>query len=100
MARHDDIPKTDPSEIEALIRRLKQSNLKPRDAQNATGAGANLSARLKNIIGQFSQKRYLCRCTRSPRTPRLTPSEAADAFGCRSSYLPCCQEQPRQGEKQ
>jgi len=33
MAKHDDIPKTDPSEIEALIHRLKQSNLAPRDAQ-------------------------------------------------------------------
>ena len=33
MAKHDDIPKTDPSEIEALIERLKQSNLAPRDAQ-------------------------------------------------------------------
>jgi hypothetical protein len=33
MAKHDDIPKTDPSEIEALIQRLKQSNLAPRDAQ-------------------------------------------------------------------
>ena len=27
MAKRRDIPKTDPSEIEALIRRLKQSNL-------------------------------------------------------------------------
>jgi hypothetical protein len=33
MAKRDDIPKTDPSEIEALINRLKQSNLAPRDAQ-------------------------------------------------------------------
>src|SRR5262245_55064808 len=33
MARRDDIPKTDSSEIEALIQRLKQSNLEPRDAQ-------------------------------------------------------------------
>jgi hypothetical protein len=33
MARRDDIPKTDPSEIEALIQRLKQSNIEPRDAQ-------------------------------------------------------------------
>jgi transposase len=33
MAKHDDIPKTDPSEIEALIGRLKQSNIEPRDAQ-------------------------------------------------------------------
>jgi hypothetical protein len=33
MAKRDDIPKTDPSEIEAHIQRLKQSNLKPRDAQ-------------------------------------------------------------------
>jgi hypothetical protein len=30
MARRDDIPKTDPSKIEALIQRLKQSNLEPR----------------------------------------------------------------------
>jgi hypothetical protein len=30
MAKRDDIPKTDPSEIEALIQRLKQSNLEPR----------------------------------------------------------------------
>jgi len=27
MAKRPDIPKTDPSEIEALIQRLKQSNL-------------------------------------------------------------------------
>jgi hypothetical protein len=33
MAKRDDIPKTDPSEIEGLIHRLKQSNLEPRDAQ-------------------------------------------------------------------
>jgi hypothetical protein len=33
MAKQDDIPKTDPSEIEALIQRLKQSNLELRDAQ-------------------------------------------------------------------
>src|SRR5262245_48508069 len=33
MAKQDDIPKTDPSEIDALIQRLKQSNLEPRDAQ-------------------------------------------------------------------
>jgi transposase len=33
MAKCDDIPKTDPSEIEALIQRLKQSNIEPRDAQ-------------------------------------------------------------------
>ena len=33
MAKRDDIPKTDPSKIEALIQRLKQSNLEPRDAQ-------------------------------------------------------------------
>ena len=33
IAKQDDIPKTDPSEIEALIQRLKQSNLEPRDAQ-------------------------------------------------------------------
>jgi chorismate mutase len=33
MAKRDDLPKTDPSVIEALIQRLKQSNLEPRDAQ-------------------------------------------------------------------
>jgi hypothetical protein len=33
MAKRHDIPKTDPSEIEALIQRLKHSNLEPRDAQ-------------------------------------------------------------------
>ena len=33
MANRDDIPKTDPSEIESLIQRLKQSNLEPRDTQ-------------------------------------------------------------------
>jgi len=33
MATQDDIPKTDPSEIEALIKRLKQPNRAPRDAQ-------------------------------------------------------------------
>jgi hypothetical protein len=33
MAKQDDIPKTDPSEIESLIRRLKQSNLEPHDTQ-------------------------------------------------------------------
>src|SRR5262245_18005451 len=33
MAKQDDIPKTDPTEIDALIQRLKQSNLEPRDAQ-------------------------------------------------------------------
>jgi hypothetical protein len=33
MAKRNDIPKTDPPEIEALIHRLKQPNLEPRDAQ-------------------------------------------------------------------
>jgi len=33
MTKQDDIPKTDPSEIEALIKRLNQSNIEPRDAQ-------------------------------------------------------------------
>ena len=33
MAKRDDIPKTDPSEIEALIQRLTQFNLAPRDTQ-------------------------------------------------------------------
>jgi hypothetical protein len=33
MATRDDIPRTDPSEIEALIQRLKQSNLELRDVQ-------------------------------------------------------------------
>jgi hypothetical protein len=30
MAKQDDIPKADPSEIEALIQRLKQSSLEKR----------------------------------------------------------------------
>jgi transposase len=33
MAKHDDIPTTSPAEIEALIERVKQSQLAPRDAQ-------------------------------------------------------------------
>jgi len=33
MAKRDDIPKTDPSEIEPLIQRLTQFNLVARDAQ-------------------------------------------------------------------
>jgi len=33
MTKRDGIPKTDPSEIAALIQRLKQSNVEPRDAQ-------------------------------------------------------------------
>ena len=33
MAKRDGIPKTDPSEIEALIQRFKRSNLEPRDTQ-------------------------------------------------------------------
>ena len=33
MAKRDDIPKTDPPEIEALVKRLKQSNIEPHDAQ-------------------------------------------------------------------
>jgi hypothetical protein len=33
MATSDDITKADPTEIDALIQRLKQSNLEPRDAQ-------------------------------------------------------------------
>jgi hypothetical protein len=35
MAKQDDIQKTDPSEIEALIQRLKQSNLEPRESRSA-----------------------------------------------------------------
>jgi len=33
MAKSNGIPKADPTEIDALIQRLKQSNLEPRDAQ-------------------------------------------------------------------
>lgn len=33
MAKQDDIPKTDPSEIEALIERVNRSRIEPRDAQ-------------------------------------------------------------------
>src|SRR5438034_11310295 len=33
MAKQDDTPKTDPSEIEALIERVKRSGIEPRDAQ-------------------------------------------------------------------
>jgi transposase len=33
MAKQDDLPKTNPSEIEALIERVKRSGLEPRDAQ-------------------------------------------------------------------
>lgn len=33
MAKHDDIPKTDSSEIEALIERLERFNIEPLDAQ-------------------------------------------------------------------
>jgi hypothetical protein len=33
MAKHNDIPKTDPSEIGALIQRLKPPNIELRDAQ-------------------------------------------------------------------
>jgi hypothetical protein len=33
MAKGDDIPKTDPSQLEALDERLKLSNIQPRDAQ-------------------------------------------------------------------
>jgi chorismate mutase len=33
MAKHPDIPKTDPAELEAVIERLKQSNIEPHDAQ-------------------------------------------------------------------
>ena len=33
MAKGDDIPKTDPSEIGALIQRLKLPNIELRDAQ-------------------------------------------------------------------
>jgi len=41
MAKRDEIPKTDPSEIEALIQRLKQSNLAP-PQQSAFGEPARL----------------------------------------------------------
>jgi hypothetical protein len=38
MAKHDDIPKTDPSEIEALIKRLKRSGHGRMAASAYTGA--------------------------------------------------------------
>jgi hypothetical protein len=41
MARRDDIPKTDTSKIEALIQRLKHSNIEPRDAQVNRGRNAH-----------------------------------------------------------
>jgi hypothetical protein len=33
MAKQDDLPKTNPSEIEALLERVKRSGIEPRDAQ-------------------------------------------------------------------
>jgi len=39
MAKRDDIQKTDPSEIEALIQRLKKSNLGPRDNASCLPSG-------------------------------------------------------------
>jgi hypothetical protein len=49
MAKRDDIPKTDPSEIKALIQRLKQSNLEPRDTQ--------LAERLLRFVLSFANTR-------------------------------------------
>ena len=34
MAERNEIPKTDPSDIEALIQRLRHSNIEPRDTQS------------------------------------------------------------------
>jgi hypothetical protein len=45
----NDIPKTDPSEIEVLIQRLKQSNLDPHD-------GAELKFEIKSIAGSYEGK--------------------------------------------
>ena len=60
MARRDDIPKTDLSEIEALIRRLKQSNLEPRDVQLverllrlALSMGSLLQHKIASIVKHY-----------------------------------------------
>jgi hypothetical protein len=39
MAKRDDIQKTDPSEIEALIQRHKKSNHEPRDIASCLPSG-------------------------------------------------------------
>jgi hypothetical protein len=56
MAKRDDIPKTDPSEIEALIQRLEQSNIEPRAATSKTSAFTQVprpgTVSLSPLIGQ------------------------------------------------
>ena len=56
MAKRDDIPKTDPSEIEALIQRLKHSNLEPRTLNWSSDCYASCSQWLRfSSIRRFDQ---------------------------------------------
>jgi hypothetical protein len=47
MAKRDDIPKTDSSESEALIKRLMQSNLAPRNWSSSMWPGDYAEIRMR-----------------------------------------------------
>ena len=71
MAKHNDISKTDPTEIEALIKRLKQSNLAPRDWSSDYCASCSRWPRFSN-----------------PRTLRSDGSSHRSSSLARTSALP------------
>ena len=88
MAKQDDIPKTDPSEIEALINRLKQSNLAPRDAQvveRLLRLVLSMATLLQHKNASIRRLKRLLFWPGSDKRPPLTESETDDLGA--TSYL-------------
>ncbi len=86
MAKRDDIPKIDPSEIEALIKRLKQSNIEPREFCARGVFGVHASSPGLNAQGrrQSSQNQHALRPWVDFRTSLRTSSgnEPLTAYTC------------------
>jgi transposase len=107
MARQEDIPKTDPSEIEALIERVRHSDIAPRDAQlierllRLVLSMASLLEhknasikRLKRLIfGPGSDKRTAAEAKTEPTTSApasIAPAESERAPGSGSDSGQAC----------
>jgi hypothetical protein len=103
MARRDDIPKTDPSEIEALIQRLKHSNIKRLQLYSAAsrngkdsgdhaycGLGSRCQRdrrrRASQFANHFDQRRMLVQPTQ-PEVFASRPEPAARRLGDTVAHL-------------
>jgi hypothetical protein len=83
MAKSDDIPKTDPSEIEALVQRLKQSKLEPRDVQLVERL-LRLVLLMASVVRQKSVRPAFSRT--SSGCPPLVPMVQSTDFGDLDHY--------------